>query len=285
MRQGVQHLAKRLADSAAAPAAEPCAWSEQLHAAAAPSAAFADQLRAVSALFDVGVTSEIKVRVPLGFSGKGYTSFPLPDPFVDGEWSQQWPDDLLRLASVAPSAAEIERLVRFRLPSAAEAAWSSGRSAIACVSAEDIQIGLFAKCCHVHAWNRERMEGLPGSVRTFESVDSPSACGFVPKLLPARLELKLGMPVMTLINRAGYVNGTIGTALAVEDDRLVVSVAGKDGARKEHRVDSTTDTALAPRPPPGQKTRDHGSRTQLPVRPAFAFTVHKVLSPAPHARP
>ena len=127
VRQGVQHLAKRLADSAAAPAAEPCAWSEQLHAAAAPSAAFADQLRAVSALFDVGVTSEIKVRVPLGFSGKGYTSFPLPDPFVDGEWSQQWPDDLVRLASVAPTAAEIERLERIRLPSAAEAAETSRR--------------------------------------------------------------------------------------------------------------------------------------------------------------
>ena len=60
--------------------AEPCAWSQRLRAAAGPSATFCEQLQCVSALFDVGVTREIKVRVPLAFSQKGYASFPLPLP-------------------------------------------------------------------------------------------------------------------------------------------------------------------------------------------------------------
>ena len=40
-------------------------------------------------------------------------------------------------------------------------------------------------------------------------------------------------------------------------------------------IDAHKDEALAPRPPPGMRKRDHGVRRQLPVRPAFALTIHK----------
>ena len=74
----------------------------------------------MSALFDVGVTREIKVRVPLAFSQKGYASFPLPAPFEAGHWSQ-WPDNLVRPTSVSPTVPEIELLEGVCLPSAVEA--------------------------------------------------------------------------------------------------------------------------------------------------------------------
>ena len=98
-----------------------CAWLQVLHAAAEPDASFATRLRAVSAMFDVGVSTDVKARVPCSVSVKDavYASYPLTPPYGSGCWST-WPDSLVRLASELPNEAEIGLLEKISLPSTAE---------------------------------------------------------------------------------------------------------------------------------------------------------------------
>ena len=141
-------------------------------------------------------------------------------------------------------------------------------------SRDGIQIAIFSRRHSVNAWNEEQTMAMDDNIRLYHAKDKPSQCGFVPKrLLAQSLRLKPQMPIMSLINKDSYANGTIMILDEFFVDRVHAIQTNKDGEQRQVNIGTFTDKSLAPRKSGGPKR--YGSRTQLPIRPSFGFTVHK----------
>ena len=129
----------------------------------------------------------------------------------------------------------------------------------------------------VSARNRQRLERLPGEVSVHRAIRSGDLELFDPPVEEV-LELKVGAQVMMLNNDSAgrWVNGTLGriTDLWHDDGELIVEVEFRDGTTAEVRP--YTWEATRPVVEAGALRREVvGTYTQLPLKLAWAITIHK----------
>ncbi|ROR72185.1 exonuclease domain-containing protein [Bogoriella caseilytica] len=129
----------------------------------------------------------------------------------------------------------------------------------------------------VGARNRQMLERLPGPVQVFAATSSGDTDGFE-RPTEDRLSLAVGAQVMLLNNDPGdrWVNGTLGkiTAIGADDDGPVVTVLLRDGRTEQVRQHTWDIT----RPSVSGGSLVHeviGTFTQLPMKLAWAITIHK----------
>jgi len=126
------------------------------------------------------------------------------------------------------------------------------------------------------AWriNQQRLEELPGVPSIFEGVADGQ---FDERSFPteAELELKVGARVMLIKNdpQGRWVNGSIGTVEALSDKDAFVSIDGETHriapqAWEKYRYEFDSDKKAVNR-------QVVGSFRQLPLRLAYAVTIHK----------
>ncbi|GEN79490.1 AAA family ATPase [Actinotalea fermentans] len=129
----------------------------------------------------------------------------------------------------------------------------------------------------VTARNRQHLERLPGDGVVHVAVESGDLSLFDPPVEKV-VELKVGAQVMLLNNDSAdrWVNGTLGkvTELWHDDDGLAVKVEFRDGTSAEVRPH--TWEATRPVIHGGTLRREVvGAYTQLPLKLAWAITIHK----------
>lgn len=139
----------------------------------------------------------------------------------------------------------------------------------------DYYITLSARNREVDAINKEKLEALPGQAQSYIA----QASGMV-NSSPAEspLKLKLGAQVMLLVNnhKKGYVNGNIGKVLALYEDSVDLALPNEEGGERIVRIEAfewemhkheLQGTAI--------QTRVVGQYKQLPLRLAWAISIHK----------
>lgn len=129
----------------------------------------------------------------------------------------------------------------------------------------------------VTARNRQRLERLPGDAVTHDAVERGDLSLFEPPVERV-LELKVGAQVMMLNNDSAdrWVNGTLGRVTEIWRDRdgLGVDVEFRDGTSAQ--VPPYTWEATRPVVEGGSLRREVvGTYTQLPLKLAWAITIHK----------
>ena len=130
---------------------------------------------------------------------------------------------------------------------------------------------LFSHNIDVDTINRRQLEALPGKRYTYRMETSGAAAKveqFVKSLLaPTELTLAIGAQVMFVANdfTKGFANGSRGTVVGfTRDDRPVVELLnGKEIIVEPHDWSLTEDD------------RVRATATQLPLRLAWAITIHK----------
>lgn len=123
------------------------------------------------------------------------------------------------------------------------------------------------------AVNRQRLEELPGTARSYIGTIKGK---FDENALPAEkeLQLKVGAQVMMLRNTEDYINGDLGTIVNMATDRVsvklrngkVVGVTPAVWENIEYDYDPSTQRI---------DPKEVGSFRQIPVRLAWALTIHK----------
>lgn len=129
----------------------------------------------------------------------------------------------------------------------------------------------------VTARNRHHLERLPGDAVVHHAVERGDLSLFEPPVERA-LELKVGAQIMMLNNDSAdrWVNGTLGRVVGIWRDRdgLGIDVEFRDATSAEvrpHTWDATRPVAEG-----GTLRREVvGSYTQLPLKLAWAITIHK----------
>lgn len=145
-------------------------------------------------------------------------------------------------------------------------------------TAED---GVITLCTHnssADAINRSRLEALPGASRHYEA----GVEGAFPEYAyptAANLELKVGAQVMFVRNDASpekrYFNGKIGTIGSMSREKIRVDCPGETepieiGPVTWENIEYTVDPETAE-----ISQKIVGSFNQVPLRPAWAITIHK----------
>jgi ATP-dependent exoDNAse (exonuclease V) alpha subunit len=118
--------------------------------------------------------------------------------------------------------------------------------------------------------NAQELDLLPGEKKTFHmtSTGKKDSVKILKKycMAPEALELKIGAAVMCIKNNiaAGYVNGTLGTVTGFDFDQVTITTA--EGKQITIQADSWAME---------QDGKMLAQITQLPLRLAWAITVHK----------
>jgi ATP-dependent exoDNAse (exonuclease V) alpha subunit len=146
--------------------------------------------------------------------------------------------------------------------------------------ARDDHITLTATNARADRINRRSLDAIPLPARRYTATVTGD---FKPGLFPTELalDLKLHAQVMFIKNdpERAFVNGTIGRISKMEDDAVTVRVTQEDGSTRDistgpldweilRYVPSTSD-------PNGIDTEVVGTFRQLPLRLAWAVTIHK----------
>ena len=145
---------------------------------------------------------------------------------------------------------------------------------------EDLYITLSARNASVDAINQRELAKLTGHSQYYSARVTGD---FKPQLFPAepRLELKTDAQVMLLKNdpERRFVNGTIGKVLKMHPESVEVEVPNPDGTLKKIDVEYTEWEVLRyvynPASPNQIETEILGAFEQLPLRLAWAVTIHK----------
>jgi ATP-dependent exoDNAse (exonuclease V) alpha subunit len=138
-------------------------------------------------------------------------------------------------------------------------------------------VRLMTHNAQVNKWNSYQIGELDGAERTFEAVlaGADLETDFLVKNLvtPQRLTLRIGARVMVTANITNQesgnldaVNGQCGTVMEMEPEPATVRVALDTGA-----IISLSRRAWTFDP----QREDSGSFLQIPLRPAYALTIHK----------
>jgi ATP-dependent DNA helicase PIF1 len=145
---------------------------------------------------------------------------------------------------------------------------------------EDYYITLSARNATVDRINQRELERIPLEEKTYTAQVTGT---FNPKLYPteAAMRLKLSAQVMFIKNDPDkrFVNGTIGKVAKLEEGSVQVQVQQEDGTEEQIDVVPVEWEILRYQPSekdPGQiETETLGTFTQLPLRLAWAITIHK----------
>lgn len=145
----------------------------------------------------------------------------------------------------------------------------------ACVMKDEPDVHLFTHNADVDVMNNAELEKLSGAEQKFTAryEGDQYAIEFLKKscLSPEHLRLKEGAVVMFTKNKFEdgepvYVNGTVGTVIAFNEENRLPIVQTQDGQRIQvERADWTME----------ENGRVRASVRQLPLRLAWAITVHK----------
>ncbi len=140
-------------------------------------------------------------------------------------------------------------------------------------------ITLCARNATAHRINQQQLARLPGRARIYEAQVSGQ---FDAALYPtdAQLALKEGAQVMFIKNDPGreYVNGTLGTVTRLREDSVDVAIAEAGAPERTVSVEPMLWEIIRYRldPQSGElSTETLGSFLQLPLRLAWAVTIHK----------
>lgn len=135
---------------------------------------------------------------------------------------------------------------------------------------------LHATNAEVDKHNAECLGRLPGEKFVYNAVidgDFPS------DQYPAEktICLKVGAKVMLLINdkNGDYQNGSVGTVKKCFSDGVIVSVNGRDAYVVPHKYEAFKSPVWDPAQNTVSQDKYDGSFAQLPLRLAYAMTVHK----------
>jgi ATP-dependent DNA helicase PIF1 len=138
---------------------------------------------------------------------------------------------------------------------------------------------LYCKNSDVDILNKEMLNEIPGTIKKFYAKDtgSPFHVDFFNKHtpIPEVLELKIDAQVMLLKNidvTKGLVNGSMGKVKGYTPDGVIVHFRTGD-----HIITNQVTEIREQRPSKGKmQMAVAASRTQIPLRVAFACTVHKI---------
>ncbi len=147
----------------------------------------------------------------------------------------------------------------------------SGRDA---VTASETHVVLTPNNANAHRINAARLDALPARPRTFEAhVDGTFDARAYPT--EADLELKEGARVMLIRNdpEGRWVNGTLATVEGFGSGTVIVAIDGKaheiePAAWENYRYDVDSESGKV-------KREVVGTFKQLPLRLAYAVTIHK----------
>lgn len=129
---------------------------------------------------------------------------------------------------------------------------------------------LFARNIDVMLFNHNKLKSVVGDLQTFKSEDSGDVKMCDQFLAPKFLGVKIGCPVMLLINLTDYlVNGKIGTVKLIEDDYIHVAFS-LFGEIRTVKISKFTFSKFDP-----VAKSTIATRRQFPLNLAYAFTIHK----------
>ncbi|XP_061167824.1 uncharacterized protein LOC133176769 [Saccostrea echinata] len=135
---------------------------------------------------------------------------------------------------------------------------------------EEECIHLFARNYDVDIFNYNKLQNLPGELKLYKSRDEGSNHYLSKFLAPKNLGLKVGCPVMLVRNLSdSLVNGLCGTVVQLMSD----SVDVKFVFEKRNTVVTVKPVVFTTFDPVDKITI--AKRTQLPLKLAYAITVHK----------
>lgn len=132
---------------------------------------------------------------------------------------------------------------------------------------------LYARNADVNRRNAEELAKLPTDLCTYLSADEGSewAINFLTKncIAPTELDLKVGARVMMLKNnpKKQLVNGSLGTVVKTDLDKVIVAFR-IHGELENVKIEAESWEYVA-------RGRTEATRTQIPLRLAYAQTIHK----------
>jgi ATP-dependent exoDNAse (exonuclease V) alpha subunit len=145
---------------------------------------------------------------------------------------------------------------------------------------EDFYVTLSARNATVDRINQRELSRIPLEEKTYVATISGQ---FNPRLYPTdpALKLKLGAQVMFIKNDPDkrFVNGTIGKVIKLDKKTVTVQIEQSDGTPTQLEVEPMEWEVLKYKPSEKDPTRIDtetlGNFTQLPLRLAWAITIHK----------
>ncbi|WP_293571148.1 PIF1 family ATP-dependent DNA helicase [Phaeodactylibacter sp.] len=145
---------------------------------------------------------------------------------------------------------------------------------------EDFYVTLSARNATVDRINQRELSRIPLEEKTYVATISGQ---FNPRLYPTdpALKLKLGAQVMFIKNDPDkrFVNGTIGKVIKLDKKNVTVQIEQADGTPTQLEVEPMEWEVVKYKPsekdPNRIETETLGNFTQLPLRLAWAITIHK----------
>ena len=136
-------------------------------------------------------------------------------------------------------------------------------------------IYLYARKDQADIMNRQRIDSLPGRAHVYTAIIKGN-CSEADRVVPDILKLKTGAKIVTVLNDPGgaYYNGSVGTVVKMLEKSIIVKMdTGSENVKIEYYTWHIFEYKAAENG--GFVKDDAGTVSQLPVRLAYAMTIHR----------